>query len=128
MSHDFECELEVYVCLSTVTTWAMTLSVSWRFISVCLSVYSNDVSHDFECELEVYCHKLHDDLTIASTPKKLKKKFNNISHSVGRSVGRRLSGLVGRFYIIYFVSILWNIKDIIMNIWLLKTFNLYDET
>lgn len=52
-----------------------------------------NVPHDFECKVEIYCHKLHEDLTIASTPKKLKKKINDLSGSVGRSVGKRLSGL-----------------------------------
>ena len=31
---------------------------------------------------------------MASTPKKLKKKMTDLSESVGRSVGKRLSGLV----------------------------------
>lgn len=53
----------------------------------------NDVPHDFECTVEIYCHKLHEDLTMASTPKKLKKKMTDLSESVGRSVGKRLSGL-----------------------------------
>ncbi|XP_048747255.1 rhotekin-like isoform X2 [Ostrea edulis] len=53
----------------------------------------NNVPHDFTCRFEVYCHKLHEDLTIASTPKKLRKKINDLSGSVGRSVGKRLSGL-----------------------------------
>jgi hypothetical protein len=53
----------------------------------------NDIDPNFECQLEVYSHKLVEDLTIASTPRKLKKKFNEISSSVGRSVGKRLSGL-----------------------------------
>ncbi|CAH1783170.1 unnamed protein product, partial [Owenia fusiformis] len=55
-------------------------------------VFQN-IGHDFECKLEVYCHKVYDDLTIASTPKKIKKKLNNLSNTVGKSVGRRLSGL-----------------------------------
>ena len=59
-----------------------------------LSHFSNDVPHDFECTVEIYCHKLHEDLTMASTPKKLKKKMTDLSESVGRSVGKRLSGLV----------------------------------
>ncbi|GAB1603960.1 rhotekin [Argonauta hians] len=53
----------------------------------------DEVSCNFECTLEVYCHKLHEDLTIASTPKKIRKKFNDFSGSVGRNVGKRLSGL-----------------------------------
>lgn len=60
-----------------------------------ISLFSNNVPHDFTCRFEVYCHKLHEDLTIASTPKKLRKKINDLSGSVGRSVGKRLSGLVG---------------------------------
>ena len=31
---------------------------------------------------------------MASTPKKIKKKMTDLSESVGRSVGKRLSGLV----------------------------------
>ncbi|XP_060589437.1 rhotekin-like isoform X3 [Ruditapes philippinarum] len=53
----------------------------------------DNIPHDFECVLEIYCHKLHEDLTMASTPKKLKKKVTDLSESVGRSVGKRLSGL-----------------------------------
>ncbi|XP_036365083.1 rhotekin-2 isoform X2 [Octopus sinensis] len=53
----------------------------------------DNVPCNFECTLEVYCHKLHEDLTIASTPKKIRKKFNDFSGSVGRNVGKRLSGL-----------------------------------
>jgi hypothetical protein len=53
----------------------------------------DDVPHDFEMKLEVYCHKLHEEFSVANTPKKLRKKINDISGSVGRSVGKRLSGL-----------------------------------
>ncbi|XP_041370423.1 rhotekin-2-like isoform X4 [Gigantopelta aegis] len=53
----------------------------------------NNIGHDFECKVEIYCHKLHEDLSIANTPKKLRKKINDLSGSVGRSVGKRLSGL-----------------------------------
>ncbi|XP_052772225.1 rhotekin-like isoform X2 [Mya arenaria] len=53
----------------------------------------DNIPHDFECVIEIYCHKLHEDLTMASTPRKLKKKVAGISESVGRSVGKRLSGL-----------------------------------
>lgn len=63
-------------------------------------LFSNNVPHDFTAKFEVYCHKLHEDLTIASTPKKLRKKINDLSGSVGRSVGKRLSGLV-RYQILY---------------------------
>ena len=63
-----------------------------------VSVFSNDVGPDFECVIEVYSHKLHDDLSIASTPKKIKKKINEISSNMGRSVGKRLSGMVSLCY------------------------------
>uniref|UniRef100_A0A0B7AYF4 PH domain-containing protein n=1 Tax=Arion vulgaris TaxID=1028688 RepID=A0A0B7AYF4_9EUPU len=53
----------------------------------------DDVPHDFDMKLEVYCHKLHEEFSVANTPKKLRKKINDISGSVGRSVGKRLSGL-----------------------------------
>ena len=58
---------------------------------------------EFELKVEVYSHRLCDDLSIASTPKKIKKKINEISSSVGRSVGRRLSGLVSENK--YFLSV-----------------------
>ncbi|WAR20895.1 RTKN-like protein [Mya arenaria] len=44
----------------------------------------DNIPHDFECVIEIYCHKLHEDLTMASTPRKLKKKVAGISESVGR--------------------------------------------
>ncbi|PVD30250.1 hypothetical protein C0Q70_09513 [Pomacea canaliculata] len=53
-----------------------------------------DVPHDFELKFEVYCHKLHEELSVANTPKKIRKKITDLSGSVGRSVGKRLSGLV----------------------------------
>ncbi|XP_059175381.1 rhotekin-like isoform X3 [Physella acuta] len=56
-------------------------------------VLFDDVPHDFEMKFEVYCHKLHEELSVANTPKKLRKKINDLSGSVGRSVGKRLSGL-----------------------------------
>ncbi|XP_076472015.1 rhotekin-like isoform X2 [Babylonia areolata] len=52
-----------------------------------------NIPHDFELKLEVYCHKLHEELSMANTPKKIRKKITDISGSVGRSVGKRLSGL-----------------------------------
>ncbi|KAL8623386.1 hypothetical protein ACOMHN_060256 [Nucella lapillus] len=53
----------------------------------------HDVAHDFETKVEVYCHKMHEDLCVANTPKKIRKKITDISGSVGRTVGKRLSGL-----------------------------------
>ena len=55
---------------------------------------SDEIPHDFDMKLEVYCHKLHEEFSVSNTPKKLRKKINDISGSVGRSVGKRLSGLV----------------------------------
>lgn len=52
-----------------------------------------DISPDFACTLELYCHKQSDDFTIASTHRKIKKKFSEISDSIGRSVGKKISGL-----------------------------------
>ena len=59
-----------------------------------IPLFSQDIAHDFELKLEVYCHKQHEELCVANTPKKIRKKITDISGSVGRSVGKRLSGLV----------------------------------
>lgn len=50
---------------------------------------SENVPHDFDCHLEIYAYEHHEDLTIASTQVKLKKRISDISNTVGR----RLSGL-----------------------------------
>ena len=60
---------------------------------------SDEIPHDFDMKLEVYCHKLHEEFSVSNTPKKLRKKINDISGSVGRSVGKRLSGLVSIKYV-----------------------------
>ncbi|XP_071792948.1 rhotekin-like isoform X2 [Asterias amurensis] len=52
-------------------------------------VFEN-VSPGFEFTLEVYSYNLHDDMTIASTPQKIRRKINSFSNSVGKSVGRKL--------------------------------------
>ncbi|XP_053200638.1 rhotekin-like [Panonychus citri] len=49
------------------------------------------IPHDFELNFEVYGRLMHDDLSIASTPKKLKKK---ISSSVSRTFGRKLGAAI----------------------------------
>ncbi|XP_067131505.1 rhotekin-2-like isoform X2 [Centruroides vittatus] len=51
-------------------------------------VVFNRVPPNFEFRLEVYSHVLHDDLSIASTPRKIKKK---ISNSISRTIGRKLA-------------------------------------
>ena len=53
----------------------------------------NDANPDFELEVEVYCHKQESDVSLNKTPKKIKQHFNEISNTIGRSVGRRLSGI-----------------------------------
>ncbi|XP_077992954.1 rhotekin-like [Glandiceps talaboti] len=50
----------------------------------------NDISPDFECVLEVYCYNMHNDLTIASTPKRIRKRLNTLSSSMGRSMGKKV--------------------------------------
>ena len=73
-------------------TWIPTLDMLVLFFIPYL--HSQDIPHDFELKLEVYCHKHHEELSVANTPKKIRKKITDISGSVGRSVGKRLSGLV----------------------------------
>ncbi|XP_022080731.1 rhotekin-like isoform X2 [Acanthaster planci] len=54
-------------------------------------VFEN-VSPDFQFTFEVYSYNLHDDMTMASTPQKLRRKINSFSNSVGKTVGRKLQG------------------------------------
>ena len=58
------------------------------FDDIC--VFSN-IPPDFEFKLEVYSRVLHDDLSIASTPRKLSKK---ISTSVSKTLGRKMAAAV----------------------------------
>jgi hypothetical protein len=58
------------------------------FEDVC--VFAN-IPSDFEFKLEVYSRVLRDDLSIASTPRKLTKK---ISTSVSKTLGRKLAAAV----------------------------------
>lgn len=51
----------------------------------------HNIPPDFELKLEVYSRVISDDLSIASTPKKLRKK---ISSSVSRTFGRKLAAAV----------------------------------
>ncbi|CAG2171540.1 unnamed protein product, partial [Oppiella nova] len=59
-----------------------------QFDDIC--VFAN-IPPDFEFKLEVYSRVLHDDLSIASTPRKLSKK---ISTSVSKTLGRKLAAAV----------------------------------
>lgn len=49
---------------------------------------SSNVEPDFELKLEVYAVMMETDLTIASTPRKIK---NTIHSSISRTVGKRLA-------------------------------------
>lgn len=51
---------------------------------------SENVDPDFECRIDVYAHKMEVRNATASTPQKIRRKFTDIS----LSVGRRLSGVV----------------------------------
>lgn len=46
------------------------------------------IPSNFDFDLEVYCRVLQDDLSIASTPRKIKKK---ITSSVSRTFGRKMA-------------------------------------
>ncbi|XP_063231198.1 rhotekin-like isoform X2 [Bacillus rossius redtenbacheri] len=48
----------------------------------------NQIPADFEFRLEVYSHILQDDLSIASTPRKIKKTIHS---SISRTVGKKLA-------------------------------------
>lgn len=48
-----------------------------------------DIDADFECNFEVYCHKIQEDSTLSSTPRRIRKKFTELS----TSVGKRFSGI-----------------------------------
>jgi hypothetical protein len=50
--------------------------------------HSNQIPSDFEFRLEVYSHILQDDMSIASTPRKIKKTIHS---SISRTVGKKLA-------------------------------------
>lgn len=50
----------------------------------------NDVKPDFQLKISIYARVMHDDLSMASTQKKLKHK---ISNSLSRSLGRKFSSI-----------------------------------
>lgn len=52
------------------------------------AICSNRISADFTFQLEVYSHILQDDLSIASTPRKIKKTIHS---SISRTVGKKLA-------------------------------------
>ncbi|KAF2365018.1 Anillin domain [Trinorchestia longiramus] len=49
------------------------------------------IQADFKCEVEVYSSVLHNDLTMASTPRKLRKTLHS---SISRTVGRKLAASI----------------------------------
>lgn len=51
-------------------------------------LFSSNIQPDFELKLEVYAVMMEADLTIASTPRKIK---NTIHSSISRTVGKRLA-------------------------------------
>lgn len=53
-----------------------------------MTVASNGIAADFKCEVEVYSCVLHNDMSMASTPRKLR---NTLHSSISRTVGRRLA-------------------------------------
>jgi hypothetical protein len=57
-------------------------------VSSCVTIRSNQISSDFEFRLEVYSHILQDDMSIASTPRKIKKTIHS---SISRTVGKKLA-------------------------------------
>lgn len=50
--------------------------------------FSNNVPAEFELVLEVYSHVLQEDLSIASTPRRIKKTIHS---SISKTVGKKLA-------------------------------------
>lgn len=55
---------------------------------IILLICSSNVTPDFDLTLEVYAVMMEQDLSIASTPRKIK---NTIHSSISRTVGKRLA-------------------------------------
>lgn len=49
---------------------------------------SNNVPTDFELRLEIWGHVMQDDMSIASTPHKIKRSIHS---SISRTVGKKLA-------------------------------------
>lgn len=58
------------------------------YLIISIIHYSSNVEPDFELKLDVYAVMMETDLTIASTPRKIK---NTIHSSISRTVGKRLA-------------------------------------
>jgi len=53
-----------------------------------LCLHSNNVPAEFELVLEIYSHVLQEDLSIASTPRRIKKTIHS---SISKTVGKKLA-------------------------------------
>lgn len=58
------------------------------YYTIIVCVGSENIGPDFKLDLEVYAHVLRDDLSIASTPRKIK---NTLHSSISRTVGKKLA-------------------------------------
>ncbi|XP_018015237.1 rhotekin [Hyalella azteca] len=69
---------------------AMINPVDRSMTDICFDdiITFSGIPADFKCELEVYSTVLHNDLTMASTPRKLRKTLHS---SISRTVGRKLA-------------------------------------
>ncbi|KAF7490122.1 Rhotekin-2 [Sarcoptes scabiei] len=105
------------------------VNVDRNFTDICFddTFHFNNVTPDFNFELLIYSRVLHDDLSMASTHKKLTHK---ISNSLSRSFGRKMINLKDdfnnetgpKFYLIARASL--NLKD---SADLIKTYDLIPE-
>ncbi|EEC02695.1 rhotekin, putative, partial [Ixodes scapularis] len=59
----------------------------------CIAPCSNNIPAGFEFRMEVYSHVLQDDLSMASTPRKIKTKITN---SVSKAIGKKLASSLVR--------------------------------
>lgn len=83
--------------------------------------FSNNVPPDFEFRLEVYSHILQDDLTMASTPRKIKKTIHS---SISRTVGKKLAATLkdelnaGKMWVNNYVKVRQSLKKKMRLFWL----------
>ncbi|CAN7984510.1 unnamed protein product [Ixodes hexagonus] len=70
------------------TTMVSNIDRSMTDVSFEDTIVFNNIPADFEFRLEVYSHILQDDLSMASTPRKIKTKITN---SVSKAIGKKLA-------------------------------------
>lgn len=70
------------------TTMVSSVDRSMTDVSFEDTIIFNSVPPDFEFRLELYSHVLQDDLSMASTPRKIKTRITN---SVSKAIGRKLA-------------------------------------